>query len=46
VAAALLREKASGTGEVTLDALNVAARRLFARGFPIALVAGPKSDGE
>jgi zinc protease len=46
VAAALLREKASGTGEVTLDALNDAARRLFARGFPIALVAGPKSDGE
>jgi zinc protease len=43
-AAALLRESVSRGGELTLRALNDAARRLFARGYPIALVAGREGD--
>ena len=33
-------------GELTLGALNDTARRLFARGFPIAFVAGARSKGD
>jgi zinc protease len=45
-AEALLREAPppSHVGELTLSALNDAARRLFARGFPIALRAGRQGE--
>jgi zinc protease len=45
-AEALLREMAtpSRPGEITLHALNDVGRRLFARGFPIALVARSQTE--